>query len=83
MPYVDKMFDVFNKLRFFILFCSYNWYTNIKKKYIGLINWVFKFVEEDQYIVFSIVMPSFPKLYKKTKGKLFLWFIHLLKAKKK
>jgi hypothetical protein len=68
------MFDVFKILRFFILFCSYNWYTKeyFKKKYIGLINDI-KFVEDKTTILLLSVLLCLPfqSFYKKTKGKLF------------
>jgi|SRR5690606_24042624 len=89
MPYVDKMFDLFNET--YSKLASFTEITDIqkayfKKKYISFINPEYiKYVEDkDQNLVaFSIVMPSFSKALQKAKGKLFPFgFIHLLKAKK-
>lgn len=89
MPYVDEMFDLFNKS--YADLSSFVAITDIqkeyfKKKYISFINPEFiKFiVDKDHKIVaFSIVMPSFSEALQKAKGKLFPFgFYHLLKAKK-
>jgi len=89
MPYVDEMFDVFN--RAYATLSSFVAVTKIqkeyfKKKYIGFINPEYiKFVmdKEGKMIAFSIVMPDFSAAIKKTNGRLFPFgFYHLLKAKK-
>ena len=89
MPYVDKMFDLFNKT--YSKLSSFTEISDVqkayfKKKYISFINPEYiKYVEDkDQNLVaFSIVMPSFSKALQKAKGTLFPFgFIHLLKAKK-
>jgi hypothetical protein len=89
MPYVDKMFDVFNKS--YASLSSFVAITDIqkeyfKKKYIGLINPEYiKFVEDKDHniVAFSIVMPSFSKALQKTKGKLLLALYIYLKLKNK
>ncbi|MES2544751.1 MAG: GTP cyclohydrolase [Bacteroidota bacterium] len=89
LPYVDKMFDLFNQsyasLSSFVP-VSDTQKEYFKKKYIGFINPEFiKFVEDKNHniIAFSIVMPSFSIALQKAKGKLFPFgFLHLLKAKK-
>ncbi len=89
MPYVDKMFDLFNKS--YASLSSFVAITDIqkeyfKKKYISFINPEYiKFVldKDDQIVAFSIVMPSFSEALRKTNGKLFPFgFYHLLQAKK-
>ena len=89
MPYVDKMFDLFNET--YSKLASFTEITDIqkayfKKKYISFINPEYiKYVEDKDHnlVAFSIVMPSFSKALQKAKGKLFPFgFIHLLKAKK-
>jgi len=89
MPYVDEMFDVFNKS--YASLSSFVAITDIqkeyfKKKYISFINPEYiKFVldKDDKMVAFSIVMPSFSEALKKANGKLFPFgFYHLLKAKK-
>lgn len=89
MPYVDKMFDLFNKS--YEKLASFVAVTEVqkeyfKKKYIGLINPEYiKFVEDKDgnLVAFSIVMPSFAEALIKANGKLFPFgFIHLLRAKK-
>ena len=89
LPYVDEMFDVFDKT-----YSKLSSYVPIseeqkkyfKSKYISFINPEFiKFIinEKGDLISFSIVMPSFSKALQKSKGKLFPFGIfHLLKAKK-
>lgn len=89
MPYVDKMFDLFNNS--YSELSSFVAITDVqkeffKKKYIGFINPEFiKFIvdKDDNMVAFSIVMPSFSEALKKANGKLFPFgFYHLLKAKK-
>lgn len=90
MPYVDKMFDLFNssyeKLASFVA-VSDEQKEYFKKKYVGLINPEYiKFVmdKDDNMVAFTIVMPDFGEALKKANGKLFPFgFLHLLKAKKK
>ena len=89
MPYVDEMFDLFNKT-----YSTLSSYVPIsdtqiaffKKKYIGFINPDFiKFVmdENKKLVAFGIMMPSFSEALQKAKGKLFPFGIfHLLKARK-
>ena len=89
MPYVDKMFDLFNKtyekLASFVAVSEVQ-KEYFKKKYIGLINPEYiLFIEDKDHnlVAFSIVMPSFSEALKKANGKLFPFgFIHLLKARK-
>ncbi|MDI9257332.1 GTP cyclohydrolase [Flavobacterium sedimenticola] len=89
MPYVDKMFDLFNAS--YASLSSFVAITEVqkeyfKKKYISFINPEYiKFIldKDDKMIAFSIVMPSFSEALQKTKGKLFPFgFYHLLQAKK-
>jgi GNAT superfamily N-acetyltransferase len=89
MPYVDKMFDLFNNS--YASLSSFVAITDIqkeyfKKKYISFINPEYiKFVmdKNDNIVAFSIVMPSFSEALQKAKGKLFPFgFYHLLKARK-
>jgi ribosomal protein S18 acetylase RimI-like enzyme len=89
LPYVDKMFDLFNTS--YANLSSFVAITDIqkayfKKKYIPFINPEFiKFVvdKDDNLIAFSIVMPSFSEALQKAKGKLFPFgFYHLLQARK-
>ena len=88
-PYVDKMFDLFNKS--YAELSSFVAITNeqkeyFKKKYISFINPEYiKFIldKEDNMVAFSIVMPSFSRALQKANGKLFPFgFYHLLQAKK-
>ena len=89
MPYVDKMFDLFNasyaSLSSFVAITAVQ-KEYFKKKYISFINPEYiKFVmdKDDNMVAFSIVMPSFSKALQKANGKLFPFgFYHLLKAKK-
>ena len=89
MPYVDKMFNLFNttyaKLASFVAVTDVQ-KEYFKKKYIGLINPEYiKFIvdKNDKLIAFSIVMPSFSEALQKAKGKLFPFgFLYLLRAKK-
>lgn len=90
MPYVDKMFDLFNKsyekLSSFVAINDVQ-KEYFKKKYISLINPEYiLFVEDNDgnLVGFSIVMPSFSEALKKASGRLFPFgFLHLLKARKK
>lgn len=89
MPYVDKMFDLFNetysKLQSFVAINEVQ-KEYFKKKYISFINPEFiKFIvdKDDNMIAFAIVMPGFSEALKKANGKLFPFgFYHLLKAKR-
>ena len=89
MPYVNKMFDLFNKsyasLPSFVPISDIE-IAYFKKKYISFINPEYiKFVvdKNDNMIAFAITMPSFSEALQKAKGKLFPFGIfHLLKAKK-
>ncbi|WP_434036149.1 GTP cyclohydrolase [Formosa sp. 4Alg 33] len=89
MPYVDQMFDLFNKS--YSELSSFVEITEVqkayfKKKFISFINPEFiKFVmdEDDNMVAFAVVMPSFAEALQKANGKLFpIGFYHLLKAKK-
>lgn len=89
MPWVDKMFDLFNtsyaKLSSFVA-VSDRQKEYFKKKYIGLINAEYiKFIvdEQDTLVAFSIVMPDFAPALKRANGSLFPfgWY-HLLRARK-
>lgn len=89
MPYVDKMFDLFNKsyekLASFVPISQVQ-RDYFKKKYIGLVNPEYiKFVEDKDgnMVGFTIVMPSFSEALIKANGRLFPFgFVHLLRAKK-
>ena len=89
MPYVDKMFDLFNfsyaKLQSFVPI-NEEQKAYFKKKYISFINPEYiKFVldENDNMVAFSILMPGFAQALKKANGKLFPFgFYHMLKSKK-
>jgi GNAT superfamily N-acetyltransferase len=89
MPYVDKMFDLFNasyaNLSSFVAISEVQ-KDYFKKKYISFINPEYiKYVEDKdgKLVAFAIVMPSFSKALQKANGHLFpLGFYHLLKAKK-
>ena len=89
MPYVDEMFDLFNKsyekLASFVAINDVQ-KAYFKKKYISFINpeyILFVMDKNNKMIAFSIVMPSFSEALQKAKGKLFPfgWY-HLLKARK-
>ncbi|MGX7668597.1 GTP cyclohydrolase [Flavobacterium pedocola] len=90
MPYVDKMFDLFNEtyatLQSFVPINDIQ-KEYFKKKYISLINPEYiKFIldKDDNMIAFAIVMPNFAQALQKAKGKLFPFgFYHLLQARKK
>jgi len=89
MPYVDKMFDLFNssyaQLSSFVAI-SDTQKEFFKKKYVPFINPEYiKYVvdKDDNLVAFSIVMPSFSEALQKANGKLFPFgFYHILKAKK-
>lgn len=89
LPYVDKMFDLFNES--YANLSSFVAITDVqkeyfKKKYISFINPEFiKFVEDENHnlVAFAITMPSFSEALQKANGKLFPFgFYHLLKARK-
>lgn len=89
LPYVDKMFDLFNetyaKLASFVPVTKKQ-QAYFKDKYINLINPEYlKFVldKDDNIIAFSIVMPSFARALQKANGKLWPFGIfHILHARK-
>jgi GNAT superfamily N-acetyltransferase len=89
MPYVDKMFDLFNesyaKLSSFVAISDIQ-KEYFKKKYISFINPEYiKYVEDaaGNLVAFAIVMPSFSKALQKANGKLFPFgFLHLLNARR-
>lgn len=88
LPYVDKMFDLFNasyaNLSSFVAISDIQ-KEYFKKKYISFINPEYiKFVEDKNgnLVAFAIVMPSFSRALQKAKGKLFPFgFLHLLQAR--
>lgn len=89
MPYVDEMFDLFDKS-----YSKLSTYVPIsdaqikhfKEKYISFINPEYiKFVvdKNEKLVAFAIVMPSFSKALQKMRGKLFPFGVfHLLNARK-
>ncbi len=89
MPYINKMFDLFNKsyasLPSFVPISDIE-IDYFKRKYISFINPDYiKFVvdKNDDMIAFAITMPSFSRALQKAKGKLLPFGIfHLLKAKR-
>lgn len=89
MPYVDRMFDLFNEsyasLSSFVAI-SDSEKAFFKKKYISFINPEYILFVEDinkKLVAFSIVMPSFASALQKAKGKLFPFGLyHLLQARK-
>ena len=89
MPYVDKMFDLFNEsyssLSSFVAINDIQ-KAYFKKKFISFVNPEYiKFVvdKDDKLIGFAIVMPAFYNALKKMNGKLFPFgFRHILSAKK-
>ncbi len=89
LPYIEEMFDVFeksySKLSTFVPISDAQ-ISYFKKKYISFINPEYiKFVtdEHDKIVAFAIVMPSFSKALQKANGKLFpTGIFHLMKAKK-
>lgn len=89
MPYVNKMFDLFNES--YASLSSFVKITDIqkeyfKKKFISFVNPEYiKFVvdKNDDLIGFAIVMPAFSEALQKANGKLFPFgFRHVLNAKK-
>jgi GNAT superfamily N-acetyltransferase len=88
MPYVDKMFNLFNasyaSLSSFVAISDVQ-KEYFKKKYISFINPEYiKFVEDKDgnLVAFAIVMPSFSKALQKANGKIFPFgFLHLLNAR--
>ena len=89
MPYVDRMFDLFNES--YASLSSFVAINDIqkeyfKKKFISFINPEYiKFVvdKNDNLVGFAIVMPAFAKALKKINGRLFPFgFRHILRAKK-
>ena len=89
MPYVDKMFDLFNasysSLSSFVAINDIQ-KQYFKKKFISFINPEYiKFITDknDDLVGFAIVMPSFGEALQKANGKLFPFgFKHILHAKK-
>lgn len=89
IPYVDKMFDLFNetyaKLSTFIP-VSNRQKEFFKEKFISFVDPEFiKFIldKNGKIICFAIVLPSFSEALQKAKGKLFPFgFFHFLRAKK-
>ncbi|MWW25787.1 GNAT family N-acetyltransferase [Algibacter lectus] len=89
MPYVDKMFDLFNasyaSLSSFVAINDIQ-KAYFKKKFISFVNPEYiKFVvdKNDELVGFAIVMPAFTAALKKMNGKLFPFgFRHILNAKK-
>lgn len=89
MPYVDRMFDLFNEsyasLSSFVAINDIQ-KAYFKKKFISFINPEYiKFVvdKDEKLIGFAIVMPVFAPALKKMNGKLFPFgFRHILNAKK-
>ncbi len=89
LPYVDKMFDLFNasyaNLSSFVAISDRE-KEYFKKKYISFINPEYiKFVVDidSNLVAFAIVMPSFSKALQKAKGKLFPFgMFHMLNARK-
>ena len=89
MPYVDKMFDLFNAS--YASLSSFVEITDIqkayfKKKFISFVNPEYiKFVvdENNDMVAFAIVMPRFSNALQEMNGRLFPFgFAKLLKAKK-
>tara|TARA_B110000090_G_scaffold178742_1_gene202643 strand:- start:367 stop:1227 length:861 start_codon:yes stop_codon:yes gene_type:complete len=89
LPYVDEMFDVFDKsyakLATFVPISKAQ-INFFKKKYISFINPEYiKFVVDANHklVAFAIVMPSFSEALQKAKGALFPFgLFHLLNARK-
>lgn len=89
LPYVDKMFDLFNES-----YASLSSFVPIndaqkkyfKDKYINFINpsyITYVANKDDKLVGFAVVLPSFSKALQKAKGNLFPFgAYHLLKAKK-
>ena len=89
LPYIDEMFEVFDKayakLSTFVPISEAQ-IAFFKKKYISFINPEYiKFVINDEHkvVAFAIVMPSFSEALQKAKGTLLPFgLFHLLKARK-
>ena len=89
MPYVDKMFDLFNEsyasLSSFVAINDVQ-KAYFKKKFISFVNPEYiKFVvdKNDNMVGFAIVMPAFSRALQKIKGKLFPFgFRHIMHDKK-
>jgi hypothetical protein len=89
MPYVDKMFDLFNEtyseLSSFVAISDIQ-KEYFKNKFISFVNPEYiKFIvdKENNLIGFAIVLPSFSQALQKAKGKLFPFgFMHILNAKR-
>ena len=89
LPYIDEMFEVFDKayakLSTFVPISEAQ-IAFFKKKYISFINPEYiKFVvnEKHKVVAFAIVMPSFSEALQKAKGTLFPFgLFHLVKARK-
>lgn len=89
MPYVDKMFELFNtsysKLSSFVPVSEVQ-IAYFKKKYIKLIDPEYiKYVadKDGNLLAFAITMPNYAEALQKANGKLFpIGFYHLLKAQK-
>lgn len=89
IPYVDEMFDLFNKsyakLSSFVPI-SQKQKDFFKEKYIPFVTPEFvKFIldKDNKIICFAIVLPSFSKALQKAGGKLFPFgFLHFLKARR-
>ncbi len=88
LPYVDKMFDLFNES--YKILPSFVPITQVQKEYmtkkfISFINPEYiKFIvdENEEMVCFAITLPSFSRALQKSKGKLFPFGIfHLLRAK--
>lgn len=90
LPYVDKMFELFNntynKLASFVPISDIE-IAYFKEKYIGLIDPEYlKFVadKDGNLLAFAITMPNYAEALQRANGKLFPFgFYHLLQAKKK
>lgn len=89
IPYVDKMFDLFNKT--YSELSSFIAITDIQKEYfknkfISFVNPEYiKFIidKKNNLIGFAIVLPSYSQALQKAKGKLFPFgFMHILDAKR-
>ena len=89
MPYVDEMFDLFNKT--YASLSSFVAITELqkayfKRKFITFINpeYIKFVVDKDSVLVgFAIVMPSYAEALQKANGKLFPFgFLKILKARK-
>lgn len=89
VPYVDRMFELFNKsyskLQSFVA-VNKNQIEYFKKKYIPFVNAEYiKFVEDKDgnIVAFAIVMPNYAQAQQQIKGKLFPFgFLKMLHAKK-